>query len=217
MFSFIRESYLVAAKSLLSSVRDVKGLDPAATSSEVYERARALMEQVNGALAISHHNAGVVRVEAVAEIMSDGTSRRHVFVQIAGAKVRSKVGAVGVAIGPDGKPVPPPPPEPSNAQRWLSIAAEDDLLSDALTYFARGDDWFDVYKALECLEMRFRRRAKRPGREVSRPRLGGSRQDQAAQADSKLRTACKGPPAGSTHGADGSARTAGAAVGSRIP
>ena len=29
MFSFIRESYLVAAKSLLSSVRDVKGLDPA--------------------------------------------------------------------------------------------------------------------------------------------------------------------------------------------
>jgi polyhydroxyalkanoate synthase subunit PhaC len=28
MFSFIRESYLVAAKSLLSSVRDVKGLDP---------------------------------------------------------------------------------------------------------------------------------------------------------------------------------------------
>ena len=28
-FSFIRESYLVAAKSLLFSVRDVKGLDPA--------------------------------------------------------------------------------------------------------------------------------------------------------------------------------------------
>ena len=29
MFSFIRESYVVVAKSLLSSVRDVKGLDPA--------------------------------------------------------------------------------------------------------------------------------------------------------------------------------------------
>jgi hypothetical protein len=37
----------------------------------------------------------------------------------------------------------------------LSIAAEDDLLADALTYFARCYDWFDVYKALECLEMRF--------------------------------------------------------------
>jgi hypothetical protein len=30
-------------------------------------------------------------------------------------------------------------------------AADDDLLTDALVYFARGDDWFDVYKALECL------------------------------------------------------------------
>jgi hypothetical protein len=28
-------------------------------------------------------------------------------------------------------------------------------LADALTYFARGNDWFDVYKALECLKMRF--------------------------------------------------------------
>jgi hypothetical protein len=130
-------------------------LDPAATSSEAYELAEGLMEHVNGALAISHHNAEVVRVEAVAEIMSDGASRRHV-VQAAGtAKARSKAGAVGVAIGRDGKPMPPPPPERSNAQRWLSIAAEDDLLADALTYVARGDDWFDIYKALECLIGRF--------------------------------------------------------------
>jgi hypothetical protein len=49
----------------------------------------------------------------------------------------------------------PAPPEPSNPQRWLSIAAEDDLLADALTYFGRGDDWFDIYKALECLIGRF--------------------------------------------------------------
>jgi hypothetical protein len=27
--------------------------------------------------------------------------------------------------------------------------------SDASVHFARGDDWFDIYKALECLEMRF--------------------------------------------------------------
>ena len=131
-------------------------LDPAATSGEAYERAQGLMEQVNGALAISHHNAEGVRVEAVAEIMSDGACRRDVFVQITGtAKARSKVGAVGVALGPEGKPAPSPPPEPSNAQRWLLIAADDDLLADALTYVARGDDWFDVYKALECLIGRF--------------------------------------------------------------
>jgi len=67
--------------------------------------------------------------------------------------LRTKVGAVGVMI--DGKANPPKPPEPSDPQRWLSIAAKDDLLADALRYFGRGDDWLDIYKALECLELRF--------------------------------------------------------------
>jgi hypothetical protein len=49
----------------------------------------------------------------------------------------------------------PAPPEPSNPQRWLAIAAENELLADALTYFGRSDDWFDIYKALECLELKF--------------------------------------------------------------
>ncbi len=51
-------------------------------------------------------------------------------------------------------------PSRANPQRWLSFAAGDDLLADALTYFARGDDWFDIYKALECLEERFGGEAK---------------------------------------------------------
>jgi hypothetical protein len=54
-----------------------------------------------------------------------------------------------------GEPKPPPPPEPSETQRWLAIAAKDPFLEDALTYFGRGDDWFDTYKALECLIGRF--------------------------------------------------------------
>ena len=53
--------------------------------------------------------------------------------------------------GPDGKPVPPPPPQPSEVQRWAKIADANDLLDDALMYFAKGADWFDIYKALECL------------------------------------------------------------------
>jgi hypothetical protein len=129
-------------------------LDLATTSSDACERADILMEQINGALAITDHSAEEVRAEGIAEIMSDG--RRNVLVQVVGtAKARSRAGAVGVAIGPDGKPMRPPPPERSNPQQWLSIAAEDDLLADALTYFGRGNDWFDIYKALECLELRF--------------------------------------------------------------
>jgi hypothetical protein len=60
-------------------------LDSATTSSDACERAKI------------HHNAGIVRVETIEQIMSDG--RRNVFVQVVGtAKVRARVGAVGVAI-----------------------------------------------------------------------------------------------------------------------
>jgi hypothetical protein len=91
--------------------------------------------------------------------------------------------AIVVAVGPDGNPLPPPTPQPSETQRWLSIAAEDALLADALTFFGRSDDWFDIYKALECLIRKFG-----GGKEADflALRLGERRQDQAAQADRRL-------------------------------
>ena len=129
-------------------------LDPAATASEAYERAKALMEQVNGVLGVSP-GAQLVRLGGIVEILSDGTRRRHdVFAQFNITDAPDRIRAAVIVRGPDGKPKPPPP-GPSNPQRWLSIAASDDLLADALTYFARGDDWFDIYKALECLILRF--------------------------------------------------------------
>ena len=88
------------------------------------------------------------------EILSDGTLRRHLSEQIDDG-FRLKARAVAVVLGPNGKPEPLKPDERSEPQRWLSIAAKDDLLADALMYFARGDDWFNVYKTLECLEKRF--------------------------------------------------------------
>jgi len=127
-------------------------LDGAATASAAYERAKALMDEVNGAMRASRRTE-TVRLEGIVEILSDETVRRQLFEQT-GEVLRLKGRAVG-GIGLDGAPEPPKPDEPSEPQQWLSIAAEDDLLADALTYFARGDDWFDVYKALECLEMRF--------------------------------------------------------------
>lgn len=129
-------------------------LDTAATSSEAYERAKALIEQVNGALGVSHR-ARVVRLAGIAEFLSGGTRRWHEVAQLGAVEIRDRVRAVVVAAGPNGKPRPPLPRERSNAQRWLSIAEEDDLLADALTYFSRGDDWFDIFKALECLILRF--------------------------------------------------------------
>ena len=97
------------------------------------------------------HRARAVRLKSIVEILPDGTRRRHSFIEARGGDIRSKGRLVGIVLGSDGQPEAAPPLEPSSAQRWLSIAAEDDLLADALTYFARGDNWFDIFKALECL------------------------------------------------------------------
>jgi hypothetical protein len=126
-------------------------LDRATTGSEAYDRATALMDQVNGALAV-RCRARVVRLEGIVEILSDGTRRpAPVLASFNVTERPDKLRAMATV----GEPKPPPPPEPSEIQRWLSIAAKDALLADALTFFGRGDDWFDTYKALECLIGRF--------------------------------------------------------------
>ena len=126
-------------------------LDRATTGSEAYDLATALMDQVNGALAV-RYRAQVVRLKGIMEILSDGTRRpAPVLASFNVTERPDKVRAMVVV----GEPKPRPPPEPSEIQRWLSIAAEDALLADALTFFGRGDDWFDTYKALECLIGRF--------------------------------------------------------------
>jgi hypothetical protein len=54
-------------------------------------------------------------------------------------------------VGPDGEVVPDAPAQPSDIQRWTSIAGTDDHLADALVYLGRRE-WFDLFKAIECIE-----------------------------------------------------------------
>jgi len=63
--------------------------------------------------------------------------------------------AVATVIGPDGKAVPSPSPQPSEVQRWAATADGDDVIDDALIYFGRAINWFDIYKTLERLILRF--------------------------------------------------------------
>jgi hypothetical protein len=136
-------------------------LDNEATANAAYERAKELINEVNGAMR-AIRQTGIVRLDGVAEVLSDDRCRPVAIEQMASA-VRIREGFVATLLGADGKPKPDPEPRPSEVQRWLSIVAEDSagsgdeiaLLSDALKHFARGDDWFEVYKALECLIQRF--------------------------------------------------------------
>jgi hypothetical protein len=140
-----------------------ESLDGLTSASEVHDRAVAHIDRLNGAMFVMKQSQPL-QFSGVVEFAPDGKMHRTVFVE-SGALGRSRVGAIAVTIGPDGKPKPEPPPKPSEAQAWAAIADRDDLLEDALIYFGRVSIpdpvrhpptlWFDIYKALECIMGRF--------------------------------------------------------------
>lgn len=54
----------------------------------------------------------------------------------------------------DGNPVIAAP-QMSESQVWANTAENDDLLQEALMYYGKEPTWFNIYKTLECLELRF--------------------------------------------------------------
>jgi hypothetical protein len=128
--------------------------DDLPSASEVRDRAAALIERLNGAVAISQQ-ARRLRLGGIIQFTPDGRLHRTIFAEMGAVEVRAKVRASATVIRADGKPVPSPPPQPSEVQKWTTVAENDDLLDDALIYFGRATDWFDIYKTLECLILRF--------------------------------------------------------------
>jgi hypothetical protein len=134
---------LYDAQSVLRST----SFDELTSAEQVHDRALAYIDRLNGAFAVSH-NAKPLSLGGVVEITHDGQRKIFKFAQFS-AEGRSHARAVAQVIGPDGKPVVQPP-TPSEVQRWCGSAERDEWLDDALIYFAKSD-WFDNYKALECL------------------------------------------------------------------
>jgi hypothetical protein len=124
-------------------------LDQATTASDVRDRALAYIDRLNGAVALSQH-VRPLRFGGVLQFVADGPPHRILFSETF-FDAESFLRADTIQIGPDGKPIPEPPPQPSDVQRWFEIADRDDLLDDALMHFGKGANWFDIYKALECL------------------------------------------------------------------
>ena len=128
-------------------------LDGLASANAVSDRALAYIDRINGAMAL-WQQAGPLRFgKRVIQFTADGKQHRTMFPQTASVEIRGSnaMRADTIHLGPDGKPVPPPPPQPSEVQRWAAIAEGDDWLDDGLIYFGKADDWFAIYKSLECL------------------------------------------------------------------
>src|ERR1700733_308070 len=95
-------------------------LDDLTSASEVRDRVVAQIDRLNGVMFVMRQSQPL-KFSGVVELAPDGKMHRTVFAE-GGAFGRSRVGAIGVAIGPDGKPKPEPPPKPSEAQTWAAIA-----------------------------------------------------------------------------------------------
>ncbi len=134
-------------------------LDELQSATEVRDQAVALIDRLNGAMAL-RHDAGPLRFNGVTQFMSDGTRHQTIFPE--GVEATGQVGNLTATVtGPDSQPVPPRPPTPSDVQVWAALAEADDFLDDALIYFGTATEWFDIYKTLETLILRFG-----PGEEV---------------------------------------------------
>ena len=128
--------------------------DELGSAIEVRDRAVALIDRLNGAMALSR-NSKPLRFAGITQFMPDGTRHRTIFAESV-QSLEMFAGEITVTVtGPDGRPIPAPPPTPSDVQVWAALAEADDFLDDALIYFGTATEWFDIYKTLETLILRF--------------------------------------------------------------
>jgi hypothetical protein len=129
-------------------------LDQMTTADEVRDLAIVLIDRLNGAVALSE-GAKPIAFGGAIKFDPDGKLHRTMFAEMGAFEMSGdKMRAVVVVLGPDGQSVPPPPPQPTAVQTWVGLAEQDEMLEDALVYFGRSTDWFDIYKCLECLQLR---------------------------------------------------------------
>jgi hypothetical protein len=119
-----------------------------ASVEEVEEYAAPLVRLLSGAIALEQGRTDV-KFGGVIERKTDGG-----FIVYANAEAhgRARVFARAEVIRADGS-VGPPSPTP--VQSRAARAAKDELLADALIFFGGNQDWFDIYKAIESLELKF--------------------------------------------------------------
>jgi hypothetical protein len=132
-------------------------------SDDVRNRCVAHIERLNGAIALAFDDARPVQFGSVVEVGPNGVFHRHIAPPAGHYEIRGSSAVIAtINIGPDGKPIHPH----SRVPAWAEQAEQDDLLDDALIYFGRPIDWFDIYKALECLILRFGGRKKKEREKV---------------------------------------------------
>ena len=140
------------ARHAISRAAAFEGLN---TSQEVYDRALLLVERLAGGMMLVGEPSKM-KVGAVAEFRADGrVGFCHVLVAQNLVTGRPRFGRPILTVrNAEGQIIPRAPPSASPVQVWSALAADNDVVADMLTHFARADNWFDLYKTWELAKKR---------------------------------------------------------------
>jgi hypothetical protein len=105
-------------------------------------------------LSRQHNETRALTFRAAIRFDSEGHSHRTMFGEMGAFEFKDKMRGIGQGLDASGNPIPAVP-APTEVQNWAAIAGNDSLIQEALTYFRKSPTWFNIYKALECLTLRF--------------------------------------------------------------
>jgi hypothetical protein len=117
------------------------------SAEEVLNSAILLIDVLNGAIRVA------TRTHRTHPVSSRGVYQRFSDVWRPAQPLRPGPPTIRAKVyNDDGTTIPSSlPPGRSNVQVWAELSATLVHLGDALVYVGRGE-WFDIYKAIECLE-----------------------------------------------------------------
>lgn len=119
-------------------------------SSEMMDDARRLLEIINGAHRVAHPDARPIAGGITFRFNQHG---QPLPVTITGTMSLVEFGDRIRVRGRLGSTEAPTEPSASPMQKWIERANNDDGAADLLAFVARSDNWFDIYKAMECIKV----------------------------------------------------------------
>ena len=131
----------------IASVLRSSEFDGCSSSAEVRKVASYLVPTLSGLIAVRRKGARPVGPgRTVYEFPADGSVRRHMSIEPQPGEIRLRGSAV--LLRHCGERVEEPKP---SCTQWLANRVSGDL-REALHFYNRADNWFDLFKSLEAVQ-----------------------------------------------------------------
>jgi hypothetical protein len=119
------------------------------TSRQVYDAAKLLIRQMNS-IVVGMIGKSEVRVGGTC-VRRNGRLVGDAHIELETVHFQVGFGSPTIQVFDSSGKLIERPPEPTTAQKRIKIALAHEAISNALLYCGPDPDWFDLYKAFECL------------------------------------------------------------------